>query len=258
MDFGLIPGVAGVSFKALHLGIGSVILLRLGLPKKRGVSTIIFGALLVLYSLGSQGVWSNLYLSVRSLYWIVVSLAVVQVISRSRSRFEFFLDALRLTILVGSVATLLFMIGADTHHNGSSYLLLWCGAVLAYFSKLSTKDKMTIGLGILAVIVTIKRGAILSMALMAIIGFIYVLMRSSLGVIARNLFLCGLTLSAIFVFAEVTGSLDKLLLRLEDTGGSGRDLLYVGSIESLHHWNTSKTGYSDLGLTLFKYLRRTF
>ena len=226
VDFGVFPGVAGVSFKALHLSVGSIVLFRSGLPRNRGASTVIFGVLLILYSIGSQEIWSNLYLSVRSLYWIVVSLAIVQVISKSRKSFELFLDAIRLTIVVGSVATLLFMIGAEGHHNGSSYLLLWCGAVLVYFSEVTTKDKMAIGLSILAVIITIKRGAILSMTLMAIIGFIYIQTRSRLVVIVRNLFLCVLTLSAIFVFAEVTGSLEKLMLRLEDTSGSGRDLLY--------------------------------
>ena len=230
VDFELVPGIAGVLIKAMHLALGAIVLIRLGLPRHNGLTTIAFGGVLILYSIGSSEIWLNLYMSVRSLYWIVVSLAIVQVISRNRRHFEYFLNAIRLTILVGSFATLMFMFEAETHHNGSSYLLLWSCGLLVFLTNWAPKDKWLLGISALAVIVTVKRGAILSMSLMTIVGFIFVLANSKFIVATKYMFLGGVVLAALLVFVESSGSLDKLLLRMEDRSGSGRDLLYAGTI----------------------------
>ncbi len=145
--------------------------------------------------------------------------------------------AIGATVLLGAVFTIYFMTRADTEagKNASAYLLAWCLPLLLAAEKSRGRSAL-VALAAAAILLTVKRGAMLALgfssiayalaylrlygsprALARVVGFLLVLGAVSLGVLASNW--------------------DAVKTRFEDTSGSGRDNMYAMLVE---HWRKAE------------------
>lgn len=198
---------------------------------------ILLGVIFIFYSIISQKIEWNLYQSIRVLYWVLVGLVISDETYRDSNFKVVLISCIRITIFFASMFTILLMLQSERHQNGSAYYLLWLCGTLLYLTKWNHRDYFLAFFAAVAVFMTIKRGAILSMILMSA-GGLYVLWRSINMANRIRLLLFGLvTLGFLVFFVSITGSWEHLLERSEDVGGSGRDILYSALIS--HYLNGS-------------------
>ncbi len=137
---------------------------------------------------------------------------------------------LLLVVSIASIFTIQLMSQSEEHQNASAYLLLWSFPFLLSFRK-SNLIKIAIGISIFAIIITIKRGAILAL-LISLLTYFYGMayitgsFKNKLRVFAGSIILFGFALFVIYTNWEFVS------LRLEDTTGSGRDKMFLGIISN--------------------------
>jgi len=225
-----------------------VINLQIGLILK-GVSVVIFGQLLVfkkhkiigfkfkklllyfiylnfIYALLSENPIENVYYSVRILYWVLGSLSFYYLFSNEFLSVVKFRKMILATILIASLFTISLMIGSEEHQNASAYLILWCLPILFLF-KQTTIVKILKLIAIISIILTVKRGAMLALFVSLVFYFIGLLRISKLvinkiKIIVGGIFVFGFSFLILFLIWA------KIAIRLEDKGGSGRDVMYEG------------------------------
>jgi hypothetical protein len=188
----------------------------------------------IIYSLLSSSIISDIYYTSRILMWTSISVAVYRLILFGDLREYELRNFIYLIIVIGSVFTLYYMALPDVEggQNASAYTLLWSIPMALLFPGRFKLKWIIVGLATLAIIVTIKRGAIVALIASASAYYIYLTMTKSSVSKFLTATLSFLLLIAIGYFA-VMSNLEGFESRFSDTSGSGRDILYV---LLLTHW----------------------
>ena len=190
---------------------------------------IYFVFLNLIYSFFSENILQNTYYTVRVIYWVFGTLTFYYLYSNNYLNNTATRKMIIYTVLIACFFTIRFMLNSETHQTASAYLLLWCFPLLLHL-KQTTITKALILIAIISIIITIKRGAILAL-IISLIGYFIMALYSRGALINKfKILRIGLLLIGIvaFVFSLVW---EKILFRLKDTSGSGRDELYIGIID---------------------------
>lgn len=223
----------GLILKALSI----ILFGNLLIFKKRKISGFIFKNLLLyfiflnfIYALLSAHVLNNIYHSIRILYWVLGSLSFYYLYSNEYLKFSSLRKMLVYTVIIGSLFTIALMMDSKEHQNASAYLLLWCLPILLAF-KQTLLLRITIFLAIVSIILTVKRGAILALVVSLIFYLIGVLKISKSSISAKFKIISFGSILIGFTSVVLFFIWDKLSSRLEDTGGSGRDIMYQALVD---------------------------
>tara|TARA_B110001450_G_scaffold117657_1_gene111101 strand:- start:691 stop:1437 length:747 start_codon:yes stop_codon:yes gene_type:complete len=116
------------------------------------------------------------------------------------------------------------------HQNASAYLLLWCFPILLLF-KQTFLLRLVQFLGIISIVLTIKRGAIIAL-LISIVCYVFgsLIINNKIKNKIKTLFL-GLVF-LLFSFSVIFSNQDRFIERFEDKTGSGRDIVYSNLIDT--------------------------
>lgn len=211
---------------------------RLGAYRFRfGRWLLCYLAVNLVYALVSADRLANLYHVSRIAFWILGTVAAYRLALCGALSEKILQRAIGATVLLGAAFTMYFMTRADTEagQNASAYLLAWCLPLLLAAEKSRGRSAL-VALAAAAILLTVKRGAMLALgfssiayalaylrlngsprALARVVGFLLVLGAVSLGVLASNW--------------------DAVKTRFEDTSGSGRDNMYAMLLE---HWRKAE------------------
>jgi len=190
---------------------------------------IYFVLLNFIYSLFSDNILENTYLTIRLLYWVLGTLVFYYLYSNAYLNATALRKMIISTVLIASSFTIWIMSNSTEHQNASAYLILWCLPILIHFKQTFT-SKVVIFIAIASIIITIKRGALLALVISLFVYFISVLkIRRILITKIRVIGVGSILISFIaLVFSFIW---DRLLIRLDDTSGSGRSELYQGLLD---------------------------
>ena len=187
---------------------------------------ISFLLLNLVYSIFSLDILYNLYYFFKIAYWILGTLTFYYLFSYNYLSIKKFRMMIVLIALIGSVFTIIFLDRLSLeglYDNGNAYLLMWIMPLLLLFKR----NKIVIFsflIALVAILFTIKRGAILASLLGLLVYFIFLIRRSKINKYKFISF--GFFLSLIIAFTIFT-KWDILAPRLSDTTGSDRDKLYL-------------------------------
>jgi hypothetical protein len=223
----------GIVFK----GITILFNLNLFLTKETKIGKFKFGKIAlfylflnIIYAMFSNEVIQNLYLSIRILYWVSTSISIFflyknNLISVSKLKYIFIT-----TTILGSLFTIYLMSDSVKHQNASAYLLLWCFPILLLF-KQTFLLRLVQFLGIISIVLTIKRGAIIAL-LISIVCYVFgsLIINNKIKNKIKTLFL-GLVF-LLFSFSVIFSNQDRFIERFEDKTGSGRDIVYSNLIDT--------------------------
>lgn len=229
-DFNFIQVQMGLYLKACAVFYFSYYLL---FRKIRGFSHknvfIFFLILNVLYSLSSSGILENLYSSIRIIYWIFGALVVYQLVFYEWMR-ELSLRIMMIpTVFIASIFTFYLMSVSEEHQNASAYLLLWSLPLLLMLKQTKIVKLMEV-LAVTAILITIKRGAIIAL-IVAIIIYLVGMLKTSKKVNSKSKIIFLGFISICFMSFIIYMNWGSVASRLDDTGGSGRDILYSGLLD---------------------------
>jgi len=186
-----------------------------------------FMTLCLLYSIVSEDVVENLYYSTRIFFWTLGTVVAYRLFLAGLLSEKIIRKTIIATVIIGAVFTIIFMARPETkgHQNASAYLLLWCMPLMFLIRK-SWIDHSSIAIAVVAIMMTIKRGAMIGLVISsAIYGLIYYKMYMSMRAFLR---LIGffLILGIIGAYA-LSLNWEAVQGRFEDKSGSGRDKLYT-------------------------------
>ena len=188
---------------------------------------ISFLLLNLVYSIFSLDILYNLYYFFKIAYWILGTLTFYYLFSYNYLSIKKFRMMIVLIALIGSVFTIIFLDRLSLeglYDNGNAYLLMWCLPILLLFkrNKIVTYSFL---IAIVAILFTIKRGAILA-TISGLLVYFFMLIKMSKKSKSNFKYL----FSGIIIFSLVAIVLvskwDILGERLKDTSGSGRETLY--------------------------------
>ena len=187
---------------------------------------IFFLLINLVYSIFSSDVLYNIYYFSKIAYWILGAFTFYYLHSYNYLSIKKFRMMIVLIALIGSVFTIIFLDRLSLeglYDNGNAYLLMWIMPLLLLFKR----NKIVIFsflIALVAILFTIKRGAILASLLGLLVYFIFLIRRSKINKYKFISF--GFFLSLIIAFTIFT-KWDILAPRLSDTTGSDRDKLYL-------------------------------
>lgn len=182
----------------------------------------------LLYSIFSLDFLFNIYYTSKIAYWVLGTLTFYYLFSYNHLSIKKFSVMLVSTVLIGSVFTIIFLDRLSLeglYDNGNAYLLMWCLPLLLLFKKNKILTYSFL-IAIVAILFTIKRGAILATLLGLLVYFI-TLIRTSKGLKYKFKFIFFGVFLSLMVALVFVGKWDILGARLDDTSGSGRDSLYL-------------------------------
>ena len=138
-------------------------------------------------------------------------------------KFRFFIFSMLvlmsiLNIYLKTITTVL------TGINGYSYAIVWCLPLMFMFKK-SLKWYLVLGIAILSVFYSIKRGAIISLVFSIVVYYSTILYMNKDIKSLRRLFF-GVIATTVIGYFSFLNNFDFYVKRFEDTSGSGRDKLY--------------------------------
>lgn len=225
VDFELIEIKIGLYLKGLLTLVFGFFILKSKTSKFQFKNVFLyFLFIFILYSILSEDVVDNLYSTIRIAYWVLGAIIFYaffrnKILSQSAYR-----NMIVATSIIASFFTILLMSQAEEHQNASAYLLLWCLPMLIYF-KDNRASKIMIVISIVSIILTIKRGAILALIVSIICYFIVESRRYKSARKKVRIYFTGLLIASLI---SVIGFLqwESISKRLEDTSGSGRDIMY--------------------------------
>lgn len=185
---------------------------------------LFFLSLFIIYSIFSTNYIENLYFTSRIAYWILGAIAFYIFFRKGLITSKGIRKMFIITTLIAGIFTLVLMNNSDEHQNASAYLLLWCTPLLLFFKKKSIV-KFVIALAIISIILTIKRGAIIALLISL---FFYFLADAYIkrSLIKRVKVIFSALLITLVASLVLISQWDIISLRLEDKGGSGRDIMY--------------------------------
>lgn len=190
---------------------------------------IYFVLLNFIYSLFSDNILENIYFTIRLLYWVLGTLVFYYLYSNAYLNATALRKMIISTVLIASVFTIWLMLNSDEHQNASAYLILWCLPLLLNFKQTFLAKVLTF-IAIASIILTIKRGALLALVISLFVYFMSTLKISRTSV--TKIRIIGIGSILISFIALIFSSIwNKLLIRLDDTSGSGRDKLYQGLLD---------------------------
>ena len=212
--------VTGISFGKYHFKFGTC----LGF----------FILVNIIYSLFSSSIIDDFYYTSRILLWTSITIVVYRLSVFGYLRKNELRNFIYVIILLGAFFTLYYVSRPDVEagQNASAYLLVWSLPLALLCSGNSKLKWVLIGLATLAIILTVKRGAIIALGLSGLAYYGYgILVRSSI----KNFFskTLGLILASAFIALASLFTLDAFVSRFSETGGSGRDILFPLII---NHW----------------------
>jgi len=185
-----------------------------------------FVILNIVYSLFSDSIISNLYVTSRIAFWVIASVVAYRLILSGKLSMKIIRNTVFATVAIGAIFTIHLMINleTETQQNASAYLLLWCLPLLLLLKKSHLVNGF-IGLSIVAILLTVKRGAMIALGIsLAAYVLTYLKINTnfrSFKTIVGLLLIAGVTgiyaLMSKWVFVQT---------RFEDTSGSGRDNMY--------------------------------
>jgi hypothetical protein len=180
------------------------------------------------YSIFSSSILENIYFSIRILYWIIIVFTFYYLYQKEYITKYSLRKMIISTTIIGVFFTLFLMSNSEEHQNGSAYTILWCLPFLFYFKR-TFLINLVIFLAFTAVIFTIKRGAIIALILSILV---YTFGKFIINKSVVNKFkTIGLSIIVSIILVGIISLVwDQISVRLQDTGGSGRDILYAGLI----------------------------
>lgn len=192
-----------------------------------------------IYASFSSSVISDFYYISRILMWVAISVAIYRLLIFGDLRDYELRNFIYLLILLGSLFTLYFMAlpGIEAGQNANSYSLLWAIPIALLFPDRLKLKWFIIGLAIIAIIITVKRGAIVALTISGMAYYLY-------GVMINSTFSKFVTMTFSFmVLLGIAGlimmnNIESIETRFSDTSGSGRDVLYLLLIS---HWLDADT-----------------
>ncbi|HQG78348.1 MAG TPA: O-antigen ligase family protein [Bacteroidales bacterium] len=189
-----------------------------------------FLGIYLIYSIFSDSTFEYLYLTVRVAFWVLGSLAFYyfflnDLISQRQLRLMFLLIT-----FIACLFTFILMSRSDTYQNANAYLLLWCLPLLFLF-KQSKLVQLAIIISIVAIVLTIKRGAILALIMSLFLYFIAMnhiseKKISKIKITLTSLFIAGVISLVLYLNWEIVTE------RMADRTGSGRVNLYTAIIKN--------------------------
>jgi hypothetical protein len=228
----IIPSGLSVILKAITIVLNFALFIskdfKLG-EFKFGKIAVYFVCINLIYAFFSDYVIENLYLTIRILYWVSTTISIFylyknNLISIKKLKFIFVGAS-----LLGSLFTIYLMSISETHQNASAYLLLWCLPMLLLFRQTSLLRIVQI-LAILAIALTVKRGAIIALIISIIsytFGYFLILnnTRAKRRIITR---VFGFLLFILFI---ISSNQNVYKERFSEKTGSGRDVVYTTLID---------------------------
>ena len=179
----------------------------------------------------SQNVASDMLILSKTAIWIVGAIAFYRLTISGNLSSRQIVSAVGVVMVLASFCTIRCCLraGAKTGQNADAYLLLWC-IPLILLNGPSIRALGLVGLASVAIVFTLKRGAILALVV-SMLAYLFVLTRlftrnRSVGRLVTMVFIVG----AIVVLGLLL-QWDELLYRMKDFGdpdtiGSGRGVFY--------------------------------
>lgn len=229
----------------LGRGIRMVMLLFLLLENIRFYSSIkdfyffrfnlLFAFILFLYVFTDQNVLEGLWLYFKTLFWVLGLNVLFVYMNRGYFNPEDLFKILKWNIIIASGFSMYFVVNqAGDDYNLAAYTVLFMFPALLYFSEGFRKNKLLLLLASLAIVITLKRGAILAFALSSLVYFLY----SNAQSLNIRTFMTGLLFLALIIFSgyfffQQEKDLHKDRFTIEqfdiknERAGSGRVGLYI-------------------------------
>ncbi|MBK1654995.1 O-antigen ligase family protein [Allochromatium vinosum] len=209
----------GVNFGAYGFRFGKILFYFLGLN--------------LVYTAFSGDILGNLYHTSRIAFWILAAVVAYRLALSGALTEKILQRAIGATVFLGAAFTIYFMTQGDTEagQNASAYLLLWCLPLLLLSSR-SSANIMLLALAAVAILLTVKRGAMIGLGLSSVAyALAYMKLHGNARAFARMLGI-AVVLGAVGAYA-LSQNWEAVETRFEDTSGSGRDKMYAGLYE---HW----------------------
>ncbi len=183
--------------------------------------------LCLIYSLMSEAIVENLYSSVRALFWLLGTVVAYRLFFSGLFTEQILRRMIIMTVIIATTFNILFVSSLDPyeHANASAYLLLLCIPLLLIVRR-SILIYICIAIASIAIIITVKRGALVGLILSSLA---YVLVYLKMNLRFRDfvrVLLAFVVLVCVLYYASLP-RLDLIMKRFEDTSGSGRDILYT-------------------------------
>lgn len=186
--------------------------------------------LYILYSLFSDNMLPNFYLTIRIAYWVLGSLTFYYLFLHNLFGVSKLKIMLLLTIFIAGTFTIYLMRQSEEHQNASAYLLLWCLPLLFYIKK-SKLAQIAIILSVVAIMTTVKRGAIVAL-MVSLTAYFLAMFHLSERIISKfKIFIISVSISGIIMLV-LYAKWDLFSDRFADKGGSGRDYLYSAILKN--------------------------
>ena len=193
----------------------------------------------IVYSLFSSSIVEEFYYTSRILLWTSITIVVYRLSVFGFLRKNELRNFIYVIILLGTFFTLYYVTRPDIQagQNASAYLLVWSLPLALLCSGNSKLKWVLIGLATLAIMLTVKRGAIVALGFSGLAYYGYgILVGSNVkNFLSKTL---GLILACAFIALASISILDSLVSRFSETGGSGRDILFPLLI---NHWLQADT-----------------
>lgn len=186
---------------------------------------IYLSLLYILYSIFSDNIQGNLYITARILYWVLGAFAFYYFFKHDLISEKQLIRMLVTTSVIAGVFTFVLMSRSEEHQNASAYLLLWCLPLLLHLNK-SKLISVVIAFSMAAIVITIKRGALVALIVSLVIYLVARLRISERNISKLKVFRNGLLFLAL-VGIILYMRWDLITERFSDRGGSGRDKLYT-------------------------------
>lgn len=241
-DLLLVPLPFSKYIRVLLLSTFLVYIFRTGIDFGRfrfpfGNVLLFYGAVNIIYSVLSVHIVDSLYYSSRIIFWVfgaVVAYRLTLVGSLSPRMLQRTIVA---TVFVGSAFTIYFMTrpGVEAGQNASAYLLLWCLPFIL-MHKRSSLDNFVLIMAVLAILLTVKRGAMIGLCTSFIAyGLVYLKLFGNAKQFLR--LIRALVVLGIIAFYALSANWDDIQTRFQDISGSGRDRVYAMLFD---HWANSE------------------
>ncbi|MCJ7603817.1 MAG: O-antigen ligase family protein [Desulfobulbaceae bacterium] len=231
-DLGLIAFPFSKYARAFLLVVFLVYLLRTGVqfgkfkfPFDRILA--FYAALNIIYSVVSPDMIGNLYYSLRIMFWLLGTVVAYRLALSGILSDKGLQKTIVATVFLGAAFTIFFMTrsGTEAGQNASAYLLLWCLPFLLMMKK-SQLGKLVLVLAVFAILLTVKRGAMIALVLSIVAyGLTYLKLHGNFRVFIRGIRV--VVLLAIVVAYALTTNWDAVQTRFQDTSGSGRSRMYT-------------------------------
>jgi hypothetical protein len=192
------------------------------------------------YSFLSDNTVDDLYDVSKIVFWVIGSVVAYRLTLAGALTEKMLRRTVIATVILGAAFTIMLMTNpaVEGGQNASAYLLVWCMPLLLLVKK-SWVVNISIAVAVIAILLTVKRGAMIALVLSLVAyGLSYLIIHNNFNTFAK--------LAGSFIVIAIIGSFiistkwNIIEQRFEDTSGSGRDKLYGMLFEKWVHSDPSK------------------